>query len=466
MLSPDHSFVVPSISKDMRTLYDSHFAFVWRYMAHRGVALAAIDDLAQNVFRIVREHPSRRDPSRSHSVLVCMVSRQVLREYKKRQPAQSSNPMDDNDSPTMSFSRHAAGQVLDAVLEVMTETQREVLLLSQGESMSNHDIADALGVPEAVVQQRLEAAAKLMTTLVAKLRAHPIWDALPKSPRDARSLLEAAQKARTPTDADRERVFAGMLAHSMTSPPPANVQVSAPEVVSMPALSLPASVPTPEPLLMATPAAVVTQEFPMPKRPKKPLIWGAVAFAAVLFGIGGYAVNSMVYAGDWEQQTDESTGTAQAEAPAEPEATPEVAAAAPTPEPTVEAAPAPAEPEAAPSEPAQPIKVAKVTIKRRAAPRTREAKEPRAPKVDEARQLLAAERAYRAGETKLALDMLNDLERQYPESKLNSERNALRAQVLCGSGKTKAARRLILELEADQADKPLLAAVDKACTEQ
>jgi hypothetical protein len=112
------------------------------------------------------------------------------------------------------------------------------------------------------------------------------------------------------------------------------------------------------------------------------------------------------------------------------------------------------------------VKVAKVAPKRRAVTRTREAREPREPKVDEARQLFAAERAYRAGESKLAMDMLNDMERQYPESRLITERNALRAQVLCGSGKTKAARRLILELEADQADKPLLAAVDKACTEQ
>src|SRR5690349_21104409 len=116
MLSPDHSFVVPSISKDMRALYDSHFAFVWRYMAHRGVPMAQIDDLAQNVFRIVREHPSRHDPSRSRSVLVCMVSRQVLRENRKRQAPQTSQG-DDGDGPTMNFSRHAAGQVLDAVLE-------------------------------------------------------------------------------------------------------------------------------------------------------------------------------------------------------------------------------------------------------------------------------------------------------------------------------------------------------------
>jgi RNA polymerase sigma-70 factor (ECF subfamily) len=444
--SPDHSFVVPSISADMRQLFDAHFAFVWRYMAHRGVPVAQIDDLAQNVFRIVREHPSRHDPQRSRTVLAGMVSRQVLREWRKRNPPQQS---DEGDGPTMAFSRHAAGQVLDAVLEGMTETQREVLLMSQGENMSNKDIGDTLGVPESVVASRLESAAKLMTTLVAKLRMHPIWDTLPSKSRDARSLMDAAQRARTPTDGDRERVWAGMLAVSMTGGPGLKTEVVMP--------AMPMTVPTAEPVSIPHLSKLETQEL-MPAKDRRPLVWGAVAFAAMAMGIIGYGLNSWIYA---NSNTEQMTGTAQAALVAEPaQAAPAPAAAEP--KPTVEAA---KEPAVAPEVVIPvPDRVQDAAPARR---RTKSAAPARTPhrynSANEARQLFAAERALKAGESKLALDMIIDLERQYPQSKYEAERASLKAQVLCSRGRTQAARKMMLELEANNADAPLLAAVDQAC---
>jgi RNA polymerase sigma-70 factor (ECF subfamily) len=442
--SPDHSFVVPSISADMRQLYDAHFAFVWRYMAHRGVPIAQIDDLAQNVFRIVREHPSRHEPSRSRTVLVGMVSRQVMREWRKRNPPQQS---DEGDGPTMAFSRHAAGQVLDAVLEGMTETQREVLLMSQGENMSNKDIGDTLGVPESVVASRLESAAKLMTTLVAKLRMHPIWDTMPKSSRDARALMDAAQRARTPNDGDRERVWAGMLAVSMTGGPGLKTEVVMP--------ALPSSIPAAEPVSIPQLSKLETQEL-VPARDRKPLVWGAVAFAAMAMGIIGYGLNSWIY-----NSSEQSTGTARAALVAEPTAAAAPAAAAPT----VEAV---REPEVAPE-----VVIPVPDHMREAAPARRRGRSAAPAKAsahrynsaNEARQLFAAERALKAGETKLALDMVTDLERQYPQSKYESERASLKAQVLCSRGRTQAARKMMLELEANNADAPLLAAVDQACNQ-
>jgi RNA polymerase sigma factor (sigma-70 family) len=465
MLSPDQSFCVPSISRDMRSLYDAHFAFVWRYMAHRGVPIVGVDDLVLNVFRIVREHPSRHDPARARSGLVCMISRQVLRDHRKRHSVTPGEGSEEGDGPTMAFSRHAAGQVLDAVLEGMTETQREVLLLSQGENMSNRDIADALGVPEAVVQQRLEAAAKLMTTLVAKLRMHPLWEALPKTSRDARALLDAAQRARTPTDADRERVFAAMLANTLAGGAAAVGGGRPPtELVTMPVMPM-TPMPAPEPMVIPSLSQLETQEIVSTRKDRRPLIWGAVAFAAIAMGIGGYAINSWMYSGGWQakaaaqEQMETATGTAQGELTPEPEQQQQAAVEAP--------APAAEAPEAQPEPVAQVAAMlpeptpAKARARGRASVRFRHTDG-----SDEPRQLFAAERAYRLGETKLALDMLNDLERQYPQSQYETERNALRAQVLCGRGRAKAARRVILELEADHADAPMLASVEKACSQQ
>ncbi len=175
--SPDQSLVVPSISRDMRALYDEHFPFVWRYMAQRGVTSSAIDDLVLQVFRIVREHPSRRDPQRSRKVLSCMVARQVLREFKRHNPISESPSVSEHEGegPTSIFTRDSMAELLDASLEGLTEVQREVFLLVEGERMTSREVADALGVAEAAVQARLDSAIKQVNAFVARARSQSVW---------------------------------------------------------------------------------------------------------------------------------------------------------------------------------------------------------------------------------------------------------------------------------------------------
>jgi hypothetical protein len=72
--------------------------------------------------------------------------------------------------------------------------------------------------------------------------------------------------------------------------------------------------------------------------------------------------------------------------------------------------------------------------------------------------------ALKLGKPRLALDLVNEHAQKYPRSGLVSERAALRAQILCDIGRTKAARRVVLELEAAEASGELLASVDQACT--
>ncbi len=177
MLSPpDQSFVVPSISRDFRSLFDEHFAFVWRYMAQRGVSGSAVDDLALQVFRIVREHPARRDPQRSRKSLVAMVAHQVFREYTRHHPIKPLNERaQDGDGPTTFYSRDSMAELLDASLEGLTEVQREVFLLCESERLTTREVADALGVAEAAVQARLDSAIKQVNAFVARARSQSSW---------------------------------------------------------------------------------------------------------------------------------------------------------------------------------------------------------------------------------------------------------------------------------------------------
>jgi hypothetical protein len=272
--------------------------------------------------------------------------------------------------------------------------------------------------------------------------------------------MDAAQKTRTPTDADRERVWAGMLAVTMSGAAGAMSGSSNghTEHVAMPVL--PQSVPAPEPVVIPQISQLETQELVPARKDRRPLLWGAVAFAAMAMGVGGYGINSYLYRGTWQEpQVEMAIGTAQGELVAEPELEEEEATAADEPvaeepEPSVEPLPTEDTP------PADDGSNKARKRRYRAPPRAHHRSNP----ADEARQLFSAERALKLGESKLALDMLNELERRFPQSRYETERDALRAQILCERGRTKAARKVILELEASNADEPLLAAVDQACT--
>ncbi len=477
MQSPDLSFVVPSISRDMRSLYEAHFPFVWRYMSQRGVPQAALDDLVHSVFRIVREHPSRRDPSRPRSVIVCMISRQVLREYKKRNGdvANTEPQFDgDGDGPTRTFSRDAATGMLDAVMDSLTEMQREVFLLCAGEKMTSREVGDALGVAEATVEIRLKSAHQRVEALIVRLRVNSMWEGM--SDISPKGLLEAAQSARTPSDRDRERIFAAMLAHSMTSG-----QAPAPvELVSI-VQPLPQARPLPLPRMtqptQPAPSAPVrdpslrdpyaTMAPPLhPAQSRAHLGWAAAAFVAVAMGTASFF---MMSSHKVEATPRADTATMQV-------GMPEVGAEARTG--TVERSVHNASPEAAPvaqekvqeeeqeqvrEEPAEPTAPRATKRHHRRSPR-RAAPAP-TPSTDDrgARQLFAAERALRSGDPRVALELVREHAARFPNSNLSTERNALRAQILCDLGRTKAARRVVLELEAEHAAQPLLASVDEAC---
>lgn len=454
MQSPDLSFVVPSISHDMRSLYEAHFPFVWRYMAHRGVPQTSLDDLVHSVFRIVREHPSRRDPSRPRSVIVCMISRQVLREYKKRNgPVAATDPQldGDGDGPTRTFSRDAATGMLDATLDSLTEMQREVFLLCAGEKMTAREVGDALGVAESTVEIRLKSAHQRVGSFIERLRANPMWESM--SDLSPKGLLDAAQAARTPSDRDRERVFAAMLAHSMTSSPAPVELLSLPQQQPQAQPRLPPPPRLPQPSVVRDPSTLA----PPRARSRTHLGWALATFAAVAVGTASFFVTSA------HKPAPAETANA---APIEVTSTP-IAAETVVPEKSTEAA-SPAEPEATPTaddevrdEPAEPT-APRATKRHR---RNHRRSVPPPPRADDrgARQLFAAERALRAGEPRAALELVNEHAAKFPDSNLATERNALRAQILCDLGRTKAARRVVLELEADHADQPLLASVDEAC---
>jgi RNA polymerase sigma factor (sigma-70 family) len=533
MLPNDQSRVVLSISPEMRAIYDAHFALVWRYMAQRGVRQQHIDDLVHRVFRVVREHPGRREVNLHPGVLACMVARQVLREFQRAGYGRDARGSD-GDAPTEIFERGAAQELLFGGLETLTELEREVYLLCEGEGMSTEDVADALGVQESSVQRRRASSNKQMSHFVTKLRKTGVWRG-PAAPYD-HDLLQAAQSACSPSERDSDRVFAAMIAQSLASP----LEFAATEVVPVPARrasrppalspALPPPLPPPPPALQSAPGIAEGTPRPLAQtwpptslRYQKSMLWSAAAAVLLTFSLaGGYFLTPTNAAeGPAPTRMQQPAALVEARAGAQRQAPPALprtgaagqaralpkqpaTAAAPTlrsakseaaslAKPEVKPAAArddvgpdgrtrvpalrEARQEAAPSKPkavasAEAERVEAPAAKQKSAPVAREqrasadanagADEKRA-QAAEAKLLFAAERNYRGGAPELALEMVANHKRQYPRSALATEREVLRAQVLCALSRHRDARRIVADLEASNATPAVLDAVERAC---
>ncbi len=150
-----------------RQLYDSYFAFVWRAVANRGVAAAAMDDVVQEVFVVVhRKLPEFEGRSTVRTWLSGIVRRVVSDHVKKRgnqltgQEALDDHPLRSDEDPAADLDRRAAVELVDRFLEKMSEVQREVFVLYELEQLTTREIAELTDTNENTVQTRLKAARK------------------------------------------------------------------------------------------------------------------------------------------------------------------------------------------------------------------------------------------------------------------------------------------------------------------
>jgi len=172
--SPDAILVpVPSF----REVYDTHFSFVWRAVANRGVPRAALDDVVQEMFLVVhRKLPEFEGRSSIRTWLAGIVRRAVADHVKKRgNQVLARDEIDDypadKDEPSVVVEKRAAIQLVEELLSKMSEVQREVFVLYELEQMTTREIAELTGVNENTVQTRLKAARQVFQQGAARHRA-------------------------------------------------------------------------------------------------------------------------------------------------------------------------------------------------------------------------------------------------------------------------------------------------------
>jgi RNA polymerase sigma-70 factor (ECF subfamily) len=174
----------PEAVPAFRELYDTHFGFVWRAAANRGVPEAAMDDVVQEVFLVVhRKLPEFEGRSTVRTWLWGIVRRVVADHLKKRgNQASGQDPLDahvlqSHEDPALQVEQRAAAALVDALLQKMTDAHREVFVLYELEQLTTREIAELTKTNDNTVQTRLKAARRTFQQALERHRARERRDA-------------------------------------------------------------------------------------------------------------------------------------------------------------------------------------------------------------------------------------------------------------------------------------------------
>ena len=138
---------------------------------HRRVPAAASDDLFQETWlRVVRAR-RRFDPSRRFSTWLFQIANNLCRDRGRRLAAdrRKREAYATAESLRNASEGHAPGAALDAaaLLSVLSDLQREVVVLRYYQHRSEAETAEILGVPRGTVKSRLHSAIANMKKAVS-----------------------------------------------------------------------------------------------------------------------------------------------------------------------------------------------------------------------------------------------------------------------------------------------------------
>ncbi|MDC0672006.1 RNA polymerase sigma factor [Nannocystis radixulma] len=198
--SPDPEFAA---------FFRAHFTYVHQNLRRLGVAAAAVEDAAQEVFLVVL----RRSDAPITSVrgwlfgIVRRIAWRYRRGASRRERlvhALSLEPVRRVDGDAQLLEREVTA-LLDRFLARLDDDKRAVFVLAELEQQSAGEIASALGIKENTVYSRLRAARQEFDRSCARLRVREQWNV------EREAVLSQARRGHTPSAATRERVLAGLL---------------------------------------------------------------------------------------------------------------------------------------------------------------------------------------------------------------------------------------------------------------
>lgn len=164
-------------SLDFAVVYDKWFDDVARWLLALGVSRADSEDLAQEVFLVVRRRLSDFDGRNLAGWLYRIASRQVWQHRRRRWIKRVLSPWpvvnvddvpDDKTNSAEALETKEKRRLLEHILSKMSDKRRVVFSLFEVEGYSGEEIADTLDVPINTVYTRLHHARKEFFALLAQ----------------------------------------------------------------------------------------------------------------------------------------------------------------------------------------------------------------------------------------------------------------------------------------------------------
>jgi RNA polymerase sigma-70 factor, ECF subfamily len=179
----DASECPSSTPRSFHSVYDDHFDFVWRFAVNRRVPVGALEDVVHDVFVAVHAQLSGFEVRSELRIGIARVARNVVQRcLRKHGPLAALDPPGHGEPlpggvPGAASALHqkSAGQLLDIILDKMSESQREAFILRDMEGFSMGETAEALGVNENTLRLFLHDARKVFNSVAALLRAQRFW---------------------------------------------------------------------------------------------------------------------------------------------------------------------------------------------------------------------------------------------------------------------------------------------------
>jgi RNA polymerase sigma-70 factor (ECF subfamily) len=164
----------------LAAVYDAHFRYVWRCLRSLGVRDAQLDDALQDVFLVVQKRLPEFDGGAQLSTWLYAIALRIARKYReraRREPLsldaapgalREASPAPSGEGHALQNERLALAH---AVLETLSDEQREVFVLARVEEMSAPEIAEVIGIPLNTVYSRLRAARLAFDAGIAREQA-------------------------------------------------------------------------------------------------------------------------------------------------------------------------------------------------------------------------------------------------------------------------------------------------------
>lgn len=172
---PEPPAMTRARARQVRTLVETHWAFVGRVLRRLGISEADLDDALQQVFLVGAEKLDDIHPGSERAFLAStamnIASRVHRARGRSREVAGEVDGIAAAPSPEDQIDRERALAWLDQILIEMDTDLRSVFVLYEIEEMTMAEIAVAMAIPAGTVASRLRRAREQFHDRAAQLRA-------------------------------------------------------------------------------------------------------------------------------------------------------------------------------------------------------------------------------------------------------------------------------------------------------